>query len=141
MDVQLDDGIWHQIVFKDPVEDHLIGRNLEQFLNMGETPLGYTEPGQALGHTGDTPMAEAILEGALKHETLSDSALAAIVKHVRQHPAVWKIINPIVTEQDFKSAFKCVPEKTASSFSTIARHAPKVQKMGWLVFNQRFVWR
>jgi hypothetical protein len=30
---------------------------------------------------------------------------------------VQEIIQPIVTEADFKSAFKCVPEKTASSFS------------------------
>jgi hypothetical protein len=28
-----------------------------------------------------------------------------------------EIIHPIITEAEFKSAFKCVPEKTASSFS------------------------
>jgi hypothetical protein len=30
---------------------------------------------------------------------------------------VQEIIQPIIAEADFKSAFKCVPEKTASSFS------------------------
>jgi hypothetical protein len=62
-------------------------------------------------------MAEAILDGTFEHEPLSDDALSAIVKQLRKHPAVREIIQPIVTEADFKSAFKCVPEKTASSFS------------------------
>jgi phage FluMu gp28-like protein len=71
-------------------------------------------------------MAEAILEGTFEHYTLSDDALAAIVKELWKHPAVRQIINPIVTEDDFKSAFKCVPEKTASSFSGRGVHHYKV---------------
>jgi hypothetical protein len=35
---------------------------------------------------------------------------------------VQKIIQPIITEADFKSAFKCVPEKTTSSFSDRGVH-------------------
>jgi hypothetical protein len=62
-------------------------------------------------------MAEAILDGTFEHDSLSDDALAAIVKQLRKHPAVRKNILPIVTVADFKSAFKCVPDKTASSFS------------------------
>jgi hypothetical protein len=61
-------------------------------------------------------MAEAILEGTVEHYSLSENALAAIVKQLRKHPAVTEIIEPIVTEADFKTAFKCVPEKTALSF-------------------------
>jgi hypothetical protein len=62
-------------------------------------------------------MSEAILEGTFEHDALSYHALAAIEKQLLKHPAVRQIIQPIVTEADFKSAFKCVPEKTASSFS------------------------
>jgi hypothetical protein len=113
LDVQTEDGIWRQIVGKVQVEEHLIERNVEQFSHAGATPLGYTE----LGHTGDTPMAEAILDGTFEHDSLSYNALVAIVKQLRKHPAVTEIILHIVTEADFKSAFKCVPEKTASTFS------------------------
>jgi hypothetical protein len=105
------------IVGKEKVEEHLIERNTEQFSHACATPLGYTELGQELGHTGDTPMAEAILDGTFEHDSLSDDALPSIVKQLRNHPTVRQIIQPIVTEADFKSAFKCVPEKTASSFS------------------------
>jgi hypothetical protein len=117
LDVQTEDGLWRQIVGKTQVEEHLIERNVEQFSHAGATPLGYTELGRELGHTGDTPMAEAILDGTLEHDSLADKALAAILKQLRKHPNVQDIIQPIVTEVDFKSAFKCVPEKTASSFS------------------------
>jgi hypothetical protein len=61
-------------------------------------------------------MADAIIEGTFEHDALSDDALVAIVKEFCQHPVVRKIINHIVTEEDFKSAFKCVPEKMALSF-------------------------
>jgi hypothetical protein len=33
-----------------------------------------------------------------------------------------KIISPIVTEEDFKSAFKCAPDNTASSYSGRGAH-------------------
>jgi hypothetical protein len=90
------------------VEEHF-----EHFSHAGATPLGYTELGRELGHTGDTPMSEAILDGTFEHDSLTDEALAAILKQLRKHPNVQEIIQPIVTEADFKSAFKCVPEKTA----------------------------
>jgi hypothetical protein len=99
------------------VEKHLIQRNVEQFPHAGATPLGYTYLGRELGHTGDTPMAEAILDGTFTHESLTDEKLADILKQLRKHPDVQEIIQPIVTEADFQSAFKCVPEKKASSFS------------------------
>jgi hypothetical protein len=117
LDVQTEDGLWRQIVGKVQVEEHLIERNVDFFSHAGATPLGYTDLGRELGHTGDTPMAEAILDGTFEHDSLSDDALEAILKQLRKHPNVQEIIQPIVTEADFKSAFKCVPEKTASSFS------------------------
>jgi hypothetical protein len=89
---------------------------VEQLSHAGETPLGYTELGHEMGHTGDTPMDKAILDVTFEYDSLSDDALAAIVKKLRKHPAVRQIIQPIVTEADFKSAFKCVPDKMAWSF-------------------------
>jgi hypothetical protein len=79
--------------------------------------LGYTYLGRELGHTRDTPMAEAILDGTFEHESQTDEALSDILQQLRKHPNVQEIIQPIITEADFKSAFKCVSEKTASSFS------------------------
>jgi hypothetical protein len=117
LDVQTEDGLWRQIVGKTQVEEHLIERNVEQFSHAGATPLGYTDLGRELGHTGDTPMAEAILDGTFEHVSLTDKALAVILQQLWKHPNVQEIIQPIITEADFKSASKCVPERTASSSS------------------------
>jgi hypothetical protein len=122
LDVQTEDGLWRQIVGKVQLEEHLIERNVEKFSHTGATPLGYTEVGRELGHTGETPMAEAILEGTFEHDSLSDDALVAIVKQLRKYPGITEIIQPIITEADFKTALKCVPEKTASSFSGRGGH-------------------
>jgi aromatic ring-opening dioxygenase LigB subunit len=62
-------------------------------------------------------MGEEILTGTLEHEALGDEAIQAIVKQLRQQPAILKIFNPIVTVEDFKQAFEGVPEKTASFYS------------------------
>jgi hypothetical protein len=113
----MEDGLCHQIVGKVQVEEHLIEWNVDQFSYAGRTPLGYTELGRELGHKGDTPMAEATLDGTFEHDSLSDDVLAAIVKKLRKHPTVRDIILTIITEAEFKSAFKCVPEETGSSFS------------------------
>jgi hypothetical protein len=97
LDVQTEDVLWRQIVGKFQVEEHLIERNVEPFSHAGARPLGYTELGRELGHTGDTPMTEAILDGTFDHDSLSDDALAAIVKQLRKQPAVREIILPIIT--------------------------------------------
>jgi hypothetical protein len=110
-------GLWKQIIDKDALEDHLIKRNVEQFSHAGATPFGYTDLGKDLGHTGGSHMAQDIYDRTLEHEALSDGSIHAIVAQLRKHPAIDKIIKPVVTPEDFKSAFKCVPEKTASSFS------------------------
>jgi hypothetical protein len=95
---------------------------MEQFSHAGKTPFGYTPLGEELGHTGDTQMAEDLLNGTLEHEALRDDAIQVIVKQLKQHPAIQQIIEPIITVEDFKSAFKCVPEKTASSYSGRGYH-------------------
>jgi hypothetical protein len=101
-------GTWKQIIGKDDLEDHLIQINVEQFLLTGETPFGYSPLGKELGHTGDSEMANAIHEGILEHEALSDTSIDAVVKQLRKHPVLDKELNPSVTEDDFKSEFKCV---------------------------------
>jgi hypothetical protein len=111
------DGTWSQIIGKDDLEDHLIQRNIKQFSLAGETPFGYSPIGKELGHTGDSEMADAIHEETLEHEALRYASINAIVKQLRKHPVLEKVLEPAVTENDFKSAFNCVPEKTASSFS------------------------
>jgi hypothetical protein len=58
-------------------------------------------------------MADDIYDGFL--EALSDPAIQAIVDQLKKHPLLENIIKPVVTAEDFKSAFKCVPKKTSSS--------------------------
>jgi hypothetical protein len=90
---------------------------VEKFSLAGATPFGYTPLSKELGHTGDSPMADEIYNGTLNHESLDYEAINAIVTQLRKHSAIQQILSPIVTEEDFKSAFKGVPEKTASSYS------------------------
>jgi hypothetical protein len=111
------DGVSKEIQGKGPVEEHIAHRNVEQFSHAGKTSFGYTELGNALGHTGDSPLAEDILDGKADHPTLTDEALHAIVKQLRRRPVIQKIIKPVITVEDFRSTVKCVPEKTASSYS------------------------
>jgi hypothetical protein len=111
------DGTWTQIIGQYDLEDHLIQRNVEKFSLAGETPFGYSPLGKELGHTGDSEMAEAIHEGTLEHEALSDAAINAVVKQLRKHPALDKVLKPAVTKNNFKSAFNCERGKKASSYS------------------------
>jgi hypothetical protein len=61
-------------------------------------------------------MAQDIYDGTLQHDALSDEAIYLIVVQLRKHPSIDNILKPFVSPEDFKSAFKCVPDKTASSF-------------------------
>jgi hypothetical protein len=113
------EGLWKHIYGKDDLEDHLIEKNVNQFSHAGATPFGYTDLGKELGHTGDSQMDQSIFDGTLEDYALSDSAIHAIhaiIEQLRRHSAIYNILKPVVTPKDFKSAFKCVPEKTASSF-------------------------
>jgi hypothetical protein len=108
----------------------LIKGNVEQFSHAGATPFGYTELGKDLGHTGDSQMAQEIYYGTLEHDALSDGARYEIVAQLRKHPAIDKILKPVLSPEDFKSAFKCVPETTASSFSGRGVHHYKSRAEG-----------
>jgi hypothetical protein len=100
---------------KEQVEELLINRNIEQFSHAGDKPFGYTALRNELGHTGDTPMVDDIYTGTLGHRSLTDRDIKAIVTKLRKHPLLTKMINPVVTTEDFISCFGCVAEKTSSS--------------------------
>jgi hypothetical protein len=114
---KVDGTAWTKIENKEDVERHLIERNVEKFSHAGNTPFGYSALGKELGHTGDSDMAESILNGKLEHECMDNEAISAIVGQLKRHPTIQGILKPIVTTADFQSCFKCIPEKTASSFS------------------------
>jgi hypothetical protein len=99
----VDGGYWSRIYTKENVEELLINRNIAQFSHAGDTPFGYTPLGDELRHTGDTPMADDIFNGTLEHRSLTDHAIKAIVKQLRKHPLLTKIIYPVVTTEDFIS--------------------------------------
>jgi hypothetical protein len=92
------EGLWQHIIGKDELEDHLIKINVEQFSHAGATPFGYTDLGKDLGHTGDSQMAQDIYDGTLEHDALSDEAIYAIVAQLWKHPAIDKIIKPVVND-------------------------------------------
>jgi hypothetical protein len=108
---------WTKIEDKYKVEHHLNAMNAEKFSHAGATPLGFTYLGRELGHTGDSFMAEEILDGTLDHDCMKDDAIRAIVQHLKRYPAIQGILTPKVSANDLQSCFKYVPEKTASSYS------------------------
>jgi hypothetical protein len=81
---------------------------------VGATPFGHSELGKELGHTVNSPMAQEINDGTLEHDALSDSKIQKIVEQLRKLPAIENISTPVITPDDVKSAFKRVPERTAS---------------------------
>jgi hypothetical protein len=108
---------WTHIKDKDKVKHHLIARNVEQFSHAGATPFGFTDIGKELGHAGGSAMAGEILDRTLEHECMKDEAIRDIVQQLKRHPLIKAILTPIVSANDFQSCLKCVPEKTASSYS------------------------
>jgi hypothetical protein len=93
----------------------LIKRKVKEFSHAGATPFGYTDLGKDMGHTGDSQMAQDIYDGTLQYDALSEKAIYTIIVQLRKHPTIDKIVKPVVSPEYFKSAFKCVPEKIASS--------------------------
>jgi hypothetical protein len=130
VEIELRNDVWKQLTGKEELEEYIIARNVEQFSHTGAMPFGYTPLGNELGYTSDSYMVDDIHNGTLYHEALDDEAINAIVTQLRKHPAIQQIILPIVTEEDFKSAFKGVPEKTASSYSGRGVHHYKACSEG-----------
>jgi hypothetical protein len=56
-------------------------------------------------------MAQAIYDGNLEHAALSDSAIQAIIEQLCKHPAIEKMINPVVTPEDLeKNSIETTPQ-------------------------------
>jgi hypothetical protein len=107
---------WTKIEEKDEVAHCLITRCLEQFSHAGATPFGLTDLSKELGNMGDSDMAKEILYGTLEQECIKYEAIRAIVHQLKRHPTIQGILTRIVSAKDFQYCFKCVPEKTASSY-------------------------
>jgi hypothetical protein len=56
------------------------------------------------------------LNGMLEHECMEDEASREIIQQLKRHPTIQGILKPIVSAKDFQYCFKCVAEKTASSY-------------------------
>jgi hypothetical protein len=78
------DGSWSRIDTKEQVKALLINHKIEQLSRAGDTPFGYSPLGDELVHTGDTIMADHIYNSMLKHISLTDHAIKAIVKQFAQ---------------------------------------------------------
>jgi hypothetical protein len=98
-----DPGTWSRVDTKEQVEELLINHNIEQFSHAGDTPFGYTALVNELGHTGDTHMDDDIYTGTLEHRSLADRYIKTIVTPLCKHPLLAKMINPVVTTEDFIS--------------------------------------
>jgi hypothetical protein len=83
---------WTKVKDKEEVEKHLIDRNVEQFSHSGKTPFGYTELGKELGYTGDSDMAESILNGTLEHKCIYHEKICAIVGQLKRHSTIQGIL-------------------------------------------------
>jgi hypothetical protein len=92
-----DGTTWTKVEDKEEVINHLIEINVEQISNTAAIPFGYTQLGNELVHTGDSDMAESILNDTLEHEYMEDEAIRAIVEQLKRHPAIWGILTQIVT--------------------------------------------
>jgi hypothetical protein len=129
LEIPYQDGVWKEIQGKGPMEEHIAQRNVEQFSHAGKAPFGYMELGDGLGHTCNSPLADDILAGKADHPALTNEDMHAILKQLRRHPVIQKIIKPVITVEDFRSAVKCVPEKKhcptlAEGYNTI-KHAQR----------------
>jgi hypothetical protein len=64
-------------------------------------------------------MTDDVYNGTLEHRSLTDHAITAIVRQLRKHPLLKKMIYPVVTTEDFISCFGFVAEKKSYSPSGI----------------------
>jgi hypothetical protein len=60
-------------------------------------------------------MADAIYTGTLEHRSLIDRAIKVIVTQLCKHPLLTKMINTVVSTEEFISCVGCVVKKTLSS--------------------------
>jgi hypothetical protein len=92
------------------IEDHLLQRNPQAYWASGNTPFGHTPLGLSLGPTGDSSLANSILNGTFTHPNL---AIQAFTSQLRRRPHCPDI--PKATAKLFSRAFGGLLEKPTSS--------------------------
>jgi hypothetical protein len=102
---------WRKVEDKKIMKEHLMELDIKTLSHVATTPFGYSDLENELGHTGDSQMANDILDGTLHHGCLSNEAIRAIVKQLREHPMLQQIRKPTMTPGDLTSCFKCGPKK------------------------------
>jgi hypothetical protein len=93
------------------IEHHLLQRYPQSYWAAGSTPFGHTPLRQSLGPTGDSPLANYILDGTFTHPNLT---VKAFTSHLRQRLQFPDIPKATVTEKQLSRAFGGLREKSAS---------------------------
>jgi hypothetical protein len=81
-------------------------------LASGTTPFGHTALGRSLGPTGDSPLADSILDGSLSHP---NHALIGFTQKLCRRSHFQDIPAARITKKPFSRAFGGLREKSASS--------------------------
>jgi hypothetical protein len=106
------DGLLTPLTTKANIEDHLLYRNPQANLTSGTTPFGHTALDRSLGPTGDSPLADSILDGSFSHQNRADSAFTQQLRRRSHHS---NIPAARITKKQFACAFGVIREKYASS--------------------------
>jgi hypothetical protein len=100
------------LTIKADIEDHLLARNPLAYLASGTTPFGHMVLGRSLGPTGDSPLADLILNGSSSHPNRAVNAFTQQLCHRSHCP---DIPAARITEKQFSRAFGGLRDKSASS--------------------------
>jgi hypothetical protein len=95
------DGRLTPLTTKAEIEDRLLSRNPQAYLDSGTTPFGHTTLGRSLGPTGDSPLADSILDGYFSHP---NRAVSAFTQQLRRHGHFTDIPAAKITEKQFSRA-------------------------------------
>jgi hypothetical protein len=106
------DGRITPLTTNNEIEHNLLQHNPHSYWAAGSTPFGHTPPGRSLGPTGDSPLANSILDGTFTHPNL---AFKVFTSQLRQRPHCPDIPKTTVTEKQFSRAFGGLREKYESS--------------------------
>jgi hypothetical protein len=106
------DGQLMPLATKAEIEDHLLARNPLAYLASGTALFGHTVLGRSLGPTGDSYIADVILNGSFSHPNRAVNAFTQQLCRCGHCP---DILATRITEKQFSRAFGGLREKYASS--------------------------
>jgi hypothetical protein len=90
------DGRITPLTAKNEIEDHLLQRNPQSYWAAGITSFGHTPLGRSLSPTGDSPLANSILNVTFTHPNL---AVKAFTSQLRRRPHCPEIPTATITEK------------------------------------------